>query len=289
MPPPVDLPHTATFLPSVADTLDLLHDWGGVYLLVLAAAMALAALYELWPLLRLRLAARNRLEPGRRLVEGTIEAGAPPSPVVVEIDQEYRRHFRIPNRWVERARRIELAPFTLRLDDGRRVRVVPTEQQVTLLWVAVEREARTMMIRASVFYATLMLALIAACLVTQRSQGLRELRELAAHGQVVDAKVTDMRVSPLPVTIRAVLPSGQIVESSVDRSAAGVVHVGSTIPWTYLPADPSVNSPGTFERGQPLVLLLVIGVWVAWLAAMWIYWRSYRPWYRRIWVNQATL
>jgi len=353
MGPPVDLPHTAIFLPSVADSLDLLHGWGGVYLLAMAAAMALAVLYELWPLFRLQRAPRNPLTAGRCLLEGVIESGAETSPVVVQIEQERKRRYKLPDRWLERSRRVELVPFVLRLDDGRRVRVVPRDQQVTLLcklrkpseysfntrtltakvsicervlvkgdlvvppaptaadpyrgdgepspgpelrplpgaplWIAVEREARTMMIGAACFYATLMLMLGATCFVTQRSRELRELRAFAEQGRVVDAKVIDVRVSPLPVIIRAVLPNGWTVASRVNRSVAGFVRPGSTVKWTYLPSDVSVNSPGVFERDQPSVVVLVFGAWMAWLAAMWIYWSSYRPWYRRFEVNQSSL
>jgi hypothetical protein len=157
------------------------------------------------------------------------------------------------------------------------------------LWIAREREARSIMIRASLFYATLMLALLTMCVVTQCSSGLREQREFAAHGQVVDAKLLTVHVPPPKrgsAFIRAVLPNGQVVASQVNRAVAETLQRGAMVPWTYLPADPSVNSPGAFQRGEPRAVLYVIATWMAWLLAMIIYWRSYRPWYRRIEVNQ---
>jgi hypothetical protein len=156
------------------------------------------------------------------------------------------------------------------------------------LWIAFEPEARRIMRRASGFYAVLMVALIGCYVAIQYgADDLKQLREFARRGQVVTFEVNYVQHRPGQEDwLTAETPQGGWVFSECHIDVCAKLSRGDKVPWTYLPENPSFNALGVREHGLPQSSIAVYLIWGAWLLALWVYFRSYRPWYRRAKVNQ---
>jgi hypothetical protein len=240
--------------------------WG---LLAAAGLMAVASLRELWPWLHLRRTPRNRLVPGRCLVEGVIEAGEDRSPVSVTIDQQYRRGYRANlNRWIERARRVETAPFELRLDDGRRVRVVPTDRAFTLLGKLRTTgedpfDRRTLAASVSVGERVLVEGELVVPAATADAGPYRADAEAADPPQLVAGGDRPMWIV-VEREARAIMLRASLFYAILTLALLGAV---------------------VAARGNSSVGYVASG---SWLAMLWVYGRSFPPWYRRAAVDQST-
>jgi hypothetical protein len=250
-----------------------LVDWdswfGGWGLLAAAGMMAVASLRELWPWLHLRRTPRNRLVAGRCLVEGVIEPGDDGSPVSVRIHQEYRRGWKTLSRWIERDRRVETAPFELRLDDGRRVRVVPTDRAFTLLSTLrksddVPFDRRTLTARVSVGERVLVEGELVVPAATADAGPYRADAEAGEPPQLVAGGDRPMWIV-VEREARAIMLRASLFYAILTLALLGAVLAA---------------------RGNSNVGYVASG---SWLATLWVYGRSFLPWYRRAAVDQSTL
>jgi hypothetical protein len=155
------------------------------------------------------------------------------------------------------------------------------------LWIAFEPEARRIMRRASWFHAILMVASIGCYVAIQYgADDLKQLREFARRGQVVAFKVNYVLYRPgRKPWLTAESPQGQWFFSECGTNVCGKLSPGDKVPWTYLPENPSLNALGVREHDLPMSSTTVCLFWGAWLLALWVYYRNYRPWYRRAKVN----